>query len=77
MPVEDIKSKKRSKEISNARHISVYVIRKVTQMPVVDIGKIFDRDYTTVLASIDVVSNRITTDQETERNVNSLIKEFS
>lgn len=77
VPVEDIKSKKRSKEISTARHVSVYVIRKVTQMPVVDIGKIFNRDHTTVLASIDVVSNEISSNPETERIVSGLIKEFS
>ncbi|MBO4213179.1 MAG: chromosomal replication initiator protein DnaA [Clostridia bacterium] len=77
VPVEDIKSKKRSKEISTARHVSVYVIRKVTQMPVVDIGKIFNRDHTTVLASIDVVSNEIASNPETERIVSGLIKEFS
>lgn len=77
VPVEDIKSKKRSKEISIARHVSVYVIRKITQMPVVDIGKIFNRDHTTILASIDVVSNEISSNPETERIVSGLIKEFS
>ncbi len=77
IPVEDIKSKKRSKEISMARHISIYVIRKITQMSVTDIGKIFNRDHTTVLASIDVVSNEMNSDANVERTVNNLIKDFS
>ena len=38
---------------------------------------IFNRDHTTVLASIDVVSNEITSNPETERVVAGLIKEFS
>ena len=77
VPVEDIKSKKRSKEISNARHVAVYVIRKITQMTVVDIGKIFNRDYTTILASIDVITSGIVSNPDLERTVNGLIKDFS
>ena len=77
IPVEDIKSKKRSKEISMARHISIYVIRKITQMSVTDIGKIFNRDHTTVLASIDVVANEMTSDRNVDRTVQNIIKDFS
>ena len=75
--VEDIKSKKRTKEISQARHVAVYVIRKVTPMPVTSISKIFNRDHTTILSSIDVISQEIITNHETERVVSNLIKEFS
>ena len=46
-------------------------------MTVVDIGKIFNRDYTTILASIDVISDGIVNNPELERTVNGLIKDFS
>lgn len=75
--VDDIKSKKRTKEISQARHVAVYVIRKVTPMPVTSISKIFNRDHTTILSSIDVISQEIVANHETERIVSNLIKEFS
>lgn len=75
--VEDIKSSKRSKEISTPRHIAVYVIRKITNLSVVEIGKLFNRDYSTVIASINKITEEILTDREMERVVNGLIKDFS
>ena len=77
VPVEDIKSTKRPKEISTPRHIAVYVVRKITNLSVVDIGKIFNRDYSTIISSINKISKEISTDRETERVVNGLIKDFS
>ncbi len=37
---EDIKSSKRNANVSFARQISMYVVREITQMPMVEIGKI-------------------------------------
>lgn len=77
VPVSEIKSKSRSKEVSMARHIAAYVIRKVTQMPYKEVGKIFGRDHTTIIASIDVIGHEITVNQDVERVVNNLIKDYS
>ena len=55
---EDILSSKRTKEIANARHISVYLIRNITEMSLPNIGKLFGRDHATIMYSIDTVEKK-------------------
>ena len=59
---DDLVGKKRTKEIAKARHVAIYLIRDITEMSYPNIGKIFDRDHTTILSSLDVVAKSITTD---------------
>jgi chromosomal replication initiator protein len=73
---DDIKSKKRTKDVAMARHVSVYVIRKATDMSLQSIAKIFGRDHTTMMSSIDVVENDMEVDASFEHEVKSLIREF-
>lgn len=77
IPVNDIKSKRRTKEIAQARHVSIYVINHVTSMTLENIGKIFGRDHSTVLSSITVVNTQIKQNASFEHDINNLIKEFS
>ena len=55
--IEDIKGQKRNKAIANARHLSVYLIRSITSLPVTAIGDIFGRDHATILASVNKIKN--------------------
>lgn len=48
----DIKGRKRSENIANARHMCVYLIRQLTSMSLMDIGAVFGRDHTTTINSI-------------------------
>ena len=48
---EDLISPKRNKEIANARHISIYLIRELTEMSFPNIAKIYNRDHSTIIAS--------------------------
>ncbi len=73
---EEIKGKKRTKDVAMARHVAVYVIRKATDMSLQSIAKIFGRDHTTMMSSIDVVENDMEVDATFEHEVKSLIKEF-
>ena len=73
---EEIKGKKRTKDIAMARHVAVYVIRKATDMSLQSIAKIFGRDHTTMMSSIDVVENDMEVDASFEHEVKSLIREF-
>ena len=75
--VEDIKGKKRTTEIALARHIAVFVIRSATTLSLKNIAKIFGRDHTTLLSSIDVVKSKMTEDSSFEYEINSIINEFS
>ena len=53
LPVEEIKSERRTRNTALARQISMYLIRMLTNLSLKDIGEIFGgRDHTTVLSSI-------------------------
>ncbi len=74
---EDIKGKKRTTEIALARHISIYVIRHVTNLSLQNTAKIFGRDHTTILSSIDVIKSRMAEDSSFEYEINNICSEFS
>ena len=76
IPVDDIKSRKRNDSISRARHIAIYIIRKLTDLSLKDIGKIFDRNYSTVISSIDNVELNIRTVKNYDSELNKLIQEI-
>ena len=74
--VDDIKSKKKTDSIASARHVSVYIIRKLTDLSLKHIGKVFGRDHSTVISSINKVELNIRTVKNYESNLNLLIKEI-
>ena len=76
MSVEDIKSKKKTDSIANARHVSIYVIKKLTDLSLKDIGRIFGRDHSTVISSINKIELNMRTVMNYESNINLLIKEI-
>ena len=61
---EDILGKSKIKNIANARQIAVYLIRKLTGLTLEDIGKVFDRDHSTILHSIRKVEDSLPTTPE-------------
>ena len=58
---EDVlRGQSRGREIVNARQIAMYLIRRMTNLSLVDIGKEFGgRDHTTVLHSLDKVEKQM------------------
>lgn len=74
--VDEIKSKKKTDAVANARHIAIYIIRKLTDKSFKEIGNIFSRDHTTVMASCDRVTTNIKTMIKTESDIKKLIKEI-
>ena len=74
--VEDIKSKKKTDSIATARHISIYIIRKLTDLSLKEIGKVFGRDHSTVISSINKVELNIRTVKNFESDLNLIIKEI-
>ena len=74
--IEDIKSKKKTNSIANARHVSAYVIRKMTDLSLKEIGRVFGRDYSTVISSINKIELNIRTVKNYESEINMLIKEI-
>lgn len=76
VPEEDIKSSRRTKDITNARHLTVYLIRNLLDMPFVSIGKFFNRDHSTMMASTENVEKLRKTNSEFDNTVNELIREI-
>lgn len=73
---EEIKGRKRTKEIARARHICIYLIRKLTDMSLPAIGNILSRDHSTVMSSLDVVENQIKNDSLFDIEVGELEREI-
>ena len=76
VPIESMKSKKKTASIANARHIAIYIIRNLTKLSLKEIGNIFNRDYTTVLSSIDKVEMNIRTVNKASAEIKKMIKEI-
>ena len=74
--VEDIKSKKKTDSIANARHVAIFIVRNITDLSLKDIGKFFGRDHSTIISSINKIELNIRTVMNYENEINSLIKEI-
>ena len=77
----DLKGRKRSHNIVNARQIAMFIGRKMTDYSMTEIGQDFGgRDHTTVMHSINKIEDNLITDSglaATIDNLNRSIKEFS
>ena len=71
---EDMVGSRRTKDIATARHVAVFLIRQVTDMSLPNIGKLFNRDHTTVLSSCETVEKRMLSDPPYNLQVNELLK---
>ena len=75
--VEDILSKKKSKEIANPRQICMYLSRKYTDDSLQNIGKyIGNRDHTTVMHGSDKISKALGHDDILRNNVEIISKKL-
>ena len=75
--VEDIRGKRRTREIAQARHVCIYIMRTVTDMSLPSIGRVFNRDHSTILSSIDTIQEKIREDASLENDIDDLIKEIT
>ena len=77
--VQDMQSRSRKKAITFPRQVAMYLCRKHTQETLADIGKVFNRDHSTVLHSIKVVTgstNKNISVNEQVRLLSSKIQKF-
>ena len=73
---EELVSKKRTKEVAQARHISIYLIREITEISLPNIGKIFDRDHSTVISSLESAKKQIISDPLFAADIDAMIKDI-
>ena len=76
VPADQMKSKKRTDNITNARHVAIYLIKQFTELTLKEIGAIFGRDHSTVISSVEKVEKNIKTVNNYEIEINRLIKEI-
>ena len=71
----DIRSSKRSAQVSTARQISMYIVREITQMSMSTIGEEFGgRDHSTVVYAIQQVEKNMKQDSRFKETVDDIIK---
>jgi len=63
----------RSRNIVHARNIAMYLIRNITGLSTVEIGRIFGRDHSTALHSLDQITDKL----ETEPSVAQTLKDIT
>jgi chromosomal replication initiator protein len=68
----DLKGKRRTRAIALARHVSIYIIRQLTNLPLADIGSIYERHHTTVLSSITLIEDLMKTSEKLSQSVRDI-----
>lgn len=72
---DDLRSNKRSQQISIARKVAIYVVREITDMPLASIGTEFGgRDHSTIVYSVNSIVSAIQKDANLSNLVNDIIK---
>lgn len=74
---EEMIGPKRNKEIANARHACVYLIRQVTDMSLPAIAKVFNRDHATIMSSLKNIDSRSKTDPDLMTELNDMKREIT
>jgi chromosomal replication initiator protein len=70
IPIADLKSKSRIKEVANARHIAMYLSYKLLKTNYSEIGKFFgNRDHSTVLIGVRKISTAIKTNHSLSHSI--------
>jgi len=70
---EDVKGQSRVSDTALARQVAMYLIRKITNLSLKEIGKVFDgRDHTTVLSSVKKIQKKISEDKEFSNNIKDI-----
>lgn len=71
-----ITSKVRIYQITLARQIAIYLCRNLLDIPFAQIGKIFGKDHSTIMASVQKVENLLKDDPTIQKSVSQLKKQL-
>jgi chromosomal replication initiator protein len=74
---EDLVSKSRSRPLTMARHIAMYLLRELTGLSLIKIGELFDRDHSTALHGIKRIENLMPNRDTVYRQVQELTKKIN
>ncbi|MCI8648611.1 MAG: chromosomal replication initiator protein DnaA [Anaerotruncus sp.] len=72
---QDIRSNKRSAQISSARQVAIYIVRDITQMSMATIGEEFGgRDHSTIVYALQQVEKNMNNDLRYKETIEDIIK---
>ena len=66
----------RVKNVAQARHVAIYLIKTITDISYPSIGKLFNRNHSTIMSSVEVIEKKISSSPAMEIEINELIKEI-
>ena len=73
--VDEIRSSKRSSNISNARQVAIYVAREITQLPMTSLGAEFGgRDHSTIIYALNQTEKNMKKDPKLSATIEDIIK---
>lgn len=72
----DVLGKSRKAEIALPRHLSIYFARVLLDISLMDIGRYFSRDHSTILSSVKKIDKESATNQELSRVIYDLRKKI-
>jgi chromosomal replication initiator protein len=70
----DLTSKSRSRPLTTARHVAMYLLREMTALSLIKIGELFERDHTTALHGIKKIESLMPARGSVYRQVQELTK---
>ena len=67
-----IRGSKRDKRTAEARQVCMYLIRKMTNLSLEDVAQEFGKDHTTVMHSVDKITNNLASDKQLRSTVKEI-----
>ncbi len=74
---EELESSRRTREIAMARHICIYLIHSITDMSLKSIGKLLNRDHSTIISSCDIIEKKLITDPIMRLDIEQMTEEVT
>jgi chromosomal replication initiator protein len=77
MKAQELKTKKRTKEVANARQIAMYIAKQHTQLSLSEIGRCFGgKDHATVIYACKQIEDRRSRDENLNKSIENIIKKL-
>ncbi|MDP3233688.1 MAG: chromosomal replication initiator protein DnaA [Myxococcales bacterium] len=74
--VDDLRGERRMKPVAHARQVAMYLVRTLTTSSLPEIGKKFNKDHSTVLASVRKIENARGNDSQLQLDLGELTKKL-
>lgn len=76
LAVDDLRGERRLKPVAHARQVAMYLVRTLTQSSLPEIGKKFNKDHSTVLASVRKIEQLKGADAQLQLDLGELTKKL-